>query len=192
MLHGGHTIRKAAPELTSLSVLIVLVWYKVQVGWEQGSDAGRVGHRTNSLFFYLCQQPIARYQQKIQWKNRHLWEDTYSWSRKREYSSSPTFTGLPPYWKSISNLSRDCCGQKTYLRNQNLVPNPNTHRYSLAFLVQTSWAHRQNLCFIQILDTALRQEYTTGSFRFSFYSLHQDTIEEWQERFDALQGGRLM
>ena len=25
---------------------------------------------------------------------------TYSWSRNRENSSSPTFTGLPPYWKT--------------------------------------------------------------------------------------------
>jgi hypothetical protein len=32
-----------------------------------------------------------------QYRMQNLWEEAYSWSLNREYSSSPTLTGEPPY-----------------------------------------------------------------------------------------------
>ena len=98
MPQNDHATHMPALEVMPLKFLVVLVlhgiWYR-----EDGIRSARlIAVRTvihSLIFANSLEQDISRMLNE----KRGMIEDTYSWSRKREYSSSPTFTGLPPYWK---------------------------------------------------------------------------------------------
>jgi hypothetical protein len=124
---------------------------------------------------------------------------TYSESRKRVYSSSPTLTELPPNCiaKPMSHLSKEksnACSasdprgdkpDKTYLRNENLVTSGNAHGKSLAVTVDGAGANGQNLGLVLLLDAALREEDTGGSLGLGLDALDEDTVQEGSEVLDV-------
>lgn len=74
-----------------------------------------------------------------------------------------------------------------YLRNQHSITLRNTHWYSLAILVESTRSNSQNLSFVELLDTALGKEDTTGSLGFGFYSLDKNSVQKGYERSDGLE-----
>lgn len=116
---------------------------------------------------------------------------SYSESRNRWYSSSPTFTGLPPYYHTgqrIPPIITDC----PYLRYQNIVTLFHTHRQSVAGLVKCARTGCEYLRLVQFLHTAFWQEDSTSSLRFGLYPLNQHAVHERQERANGFEGGRLL
>jgi len=82
-------------------------------------------------------------------------------------------------------------GAATVLRDQNLVAFRHAHGYSLSILVESAGSHGQNLCLVQLLDAALREEDSTGRSRLGLHSLDQDTVQQRNEGSDALECGGL-
>ena len=64
----------------------------------------------------------------------HGWS-AHSWSLNNEYSSSPTLTGLPPYWTVISKYPITL-HYFSYLRYQNFVTSRDAHCHSLAISIK--------------------------------------------------------
>ena len=103
----------------------------------------------------------------------------YSWSLNSEYSSSPTFTGLPPYFApsiSYNFLANIIPSFIAYLWYENLVSWRDTGRNSLALLIKTSRTDSQDFGFVEFLDAALGQVNAAGCFRLSLDSLNEYTI----------------
>lgn len=132
---------------------------------------------------------------------------THSWSLNREYSSSPTLTGDPPYYKprqpqppipiipcipfhSNSTPFQLPSPQKrvtTYLRNQHLIPSPNAHLHPLPLLIQRPRPDSQHARLVQLLDAALGEEDARRRLRLRLDALHQHAVEERRQRLDRFE-----
>lgn len=82
----------------------------------------------------------------------------------------------------------DLDGATTELRDQDLVARGNTHRQTLAVLVEGTGADGENLGLVLLLDTALREEDTRGSLGLGLDALDQDAVQEGGEGLDVTEG----
>lgn len=76
----------------------------------------------------------------------------------------------------------------TYLRNQNLVAGSDTHRKTLAILIESTGADGEDLGLVLLLDAALREEDAGGGFGLGLDALDQDTVQERSEALDVAEG----
>lgn len=72
---------------------------------------------------------------------------SYSESRNRWYSSSPTFTGLPPYYHPRQRNS-PITSASPYLRYQNVVTLLHTHGQSVTGLVERARTSCEYFCLV--------------------------------------------
>jgi predicted secreted protein len=99
------------------------------------------------------------------------------------YSSSPTLTGLPPYYDlislslSLSPTSRPpIAQQETHRRDQDAVARLDRALDALAVLVGGSGPDGENARLAQLLDRALGQEDSRRRLDVRFDALHQDAV----------------
>lgn len=126
---------------------------------------------------------------------------TYSLSRNRVYSSSPTLTGEPPNYTTIVSPSFDphlyAClfhwgeGGIPYRRDQHAVASLHAHRHALAVPVQASGANSQHLCLVEVLDGRLGEVDAGGGLGLGLDALDEDAVQEGHERLDGADRGRL-
>jgi hypothetical protein len=132
---------------------------------------------------------------------------TYSLSRKRWNSSSPTLTGDPPYCNrpTISDsesffpystqatqavgplnleLPTPTALTRTYLRNQNTVAVGDTHRQTLALPVESAGSNSEDLAFVELLDARLGQEEAAGRLGVGLDALYQHAVQQRDEGLD--------
>jgi hypothetical protein len=113
---------------------------------------------------------------------------TYSWSRKIEYSSSPTLTEVPPNYPTPSAHSPQSTPLSlptTYRRNQDAVTRLHRGRDTLSLLVESAGSDSQHLGLVQLLDGALGQEDAGGGLWLRLEALHQDAVEQGRESLDV-------
>lgn len=124
---------------------------------------------------------------------------TYSLSRKRWYSCSPTLTGEPPYCSPTSAFSsiepKSSRGRPVsriaYLRNEHPVASSHAHRHALSVLAEGTGADGEDLGLVELLDTRLGQEDAAGRLGLSLDTLHEHTVEEGDETLDGAERGGL-
>jgi hypothetical protein len=122
----------------------------------------------------------------------------YSWSLNREYSSSPTLTGDPPYYNYLSQdsflnlkpLANPSCRCRrphtpqllssthdpiragiTHLWNQNLITNCHVAANPLPIFVQATRTNGQNPRLVQFLNARFREVDAGCGPGFSFDAL---------------------
>jgi hypothetical protein len=88
----------------------------------------------------------------------------------------------------IDYLSFSLVGDRTYLRNQDLVTRCDARRNQLSIPIPSTRSNSQNLRFVQFLDCALREEDAAGSLGLGLYALNEDAVEEGSDGADGLEG----
>jgi hypothetical protein len=98
--------------------------------------------------------------------------------------SISSFHHAPPTTPSFPPESRE-----TYLGDQNLVTNSDAGANPLAILVQSSGADGQDLCLVEVLDGAVREEDSGRGLGLGLDALHEDTVKERRDAAERLDCG---
>jgi len=77
------------------------------------------------------------------------------------------------------------------LGNQDSVTAGNTHRHTLAILIQGSGTDSQNLGLVKVLHARFGEEDAAGSLSLSLNSLDQNTVQERDKGLDRSDSGGL-
>jgi len=97
------------------------------------------------------------------------------------YSSCPTLTGEPPYYRLKCQFHRPTqvyaqAQVQTYLRNQHPVTGGDAHRCPLAILVESAGADGQDLGLVELLDARFREEDAARRLRLGLDALDQHPV----------------
>ena len=184
-----YAVAKYSPSDVLYMACCILIHYMVHIRCFVG-----ISFRSfSALLVDLGQDPAAQAMSAL---NPYAVEggETYSLSRKRWYSVSPTLTGDPPYCSSrvsIHPILR-ASFHLTYLRNEDLVASSDAHGHALAILVNAAGADSQHLGFVELFDRRLGQEDAAGSLGLGLDALHEHAVEEGDKGLDGAERGGLV
>lgn len=93
--------------------------------------------------------------------------------------------------EQVELLLADLDRAAAVLRDQHLVAGRNTHGRPLAVLVEVARPDRQDAALVEVLDTRFGKEDAAGRLGLGLGALHQDAVQEGDERLDRADAGLL-